>query len=53
MAVKIDYGAMRARLPVLVSGLRRLGVSAPIVDEFAEIPVYGGGARAGAVRAIW
>ena len=53
VAVKIDDGAMRARLPVLVSGLRRLGVSAPIVDEFAEIPVYGGGARAGAVRAIW
>jgi L-asparaginase II len=53
VAVKIDDGAMRARMPVLVAGLRRLGVTAPILDEFAEVPVFGGGARVGSVRAIW
>ena len=53
VAVKIDDGAMRARMPVLVAGLRRLGVAAPILDEFAEVPVFGGGARVGSVRAIW
>jgi len=28
-------------------------VAAPILDEFAEVPVFGGGARVGSVRAIW
>jgi L-asparaginase II len=53
VAVKIDDGAMRARMPVLVSALRRLAVAAPILDELAETPLFGGGARVGEVRAIW
>jgi L-asparaginase II len=53
VAVKIDDGAARARTPVLVSGLRRLGVAAPVLDELAETPVRGGGRPVGAVRSIW
>jgi L-asparaginase II len=52
-AVKIDDGAMRARMPVIVSALRRLGVTAPILAELAETPLFGGGARVGEVRSIW
>lgn len=53
VAVKIDDGAGRARTPVLVSALRRLGVDAPVLDELGESPVLGGGEPVGAVRAIW
>jgi len=53
VAVKIDDGAARARIPVLVSALRRLGVEAPVLDELAESPLLGGGEPVGAVRAIW
>lgn len=53
VALKIDDGAGRARMPVLVSALRRLGVDAPVLDELAEPPVLGGGEPVGAVRAIW
>jgi L-asparaginase II len=52
VALKIDDGARRARVPVLVSALRRLGVSAPVLAEVDE-PVYGGGAVVGAVRSLW
>jgi L-asparaginase II len=53
VALKIDDGAQRARLPVLVSALRRLGVRAPVLEELAEVPVLGGGEPVGAVRSIW
>lgn len=53
VALKIDDGAMRARLPVLVSALHRLGVAAPGLADLAEVPVTGGGERVGAVRAVW
>jgi L-asparaginase II len=53
VALKIDDGAARARLPVLVAALRRLAVKAPVLDELAETPVFGGGAPVGAVRPIW
>ena len=49
VALKIEDGAMRARIPVLVSALRRLGVAAPPLEE----PVLGGGSRVGEVRATW
>ncbi|MEN3358422.1 MAG: hypothetical protein V7637_2404 [Mycobacteriales bacterium] len=49
-AVKISDGAARARLPVLVAALRRLGVSALLLDELAETPVLGGSQRVGVVR---
>ncbi len=53
VALKIDDGAARARTPVLVSALRRLGVSATVLDELAETPLLGGGTQVGAVRAVW
>lgn len=53
VAVKIDDGAARARMPVIVSGLRRLAVSAAVLDELAEVPLLGGGRPVGAVRAVW
>lgn len=53
VALKIDDGAARARLPVLVAALRRLGVWAPELVELAETPVYGGGVPVGAVRATY
>ncbi|WP_229401071.1 asparaginase [Micromonospora okii] len=53
VAVKIDDGAARARMPVLVSALRRLGVRAPVLDEYAELPLLGGDLPVGAIRPLW
>ncbi|WKU02644.1 asparaginase [Micromonospora sp. HUAS LYJ1] len=53
VVLKIDDGAPRARMPVLVSGLRRLGVQAPVLTEYAELPLLGGGLPVGAVRPVW
>jgi L-asparaginase II len=53
VALKIDDGSARARLPVLVAALRRLGVDAPVLDELATTPVLGGGEPVGAVRTLW
>ncbi|WFE46202.1 asparaginase [Verrucosispora sp. WMMD1129] len=50
VALKIDDGAGRARMPVLVSALRRLGVDAPVLSEFAELPLFGGTLPVGATR---
>ena len=51
VALKIDDGGDRARCPVLVAALRRLGADAPAFHELAETPVLGGGRPVGAVRA--
>jgi L-asparaginase II len=56
VALKIDDGGMRARMPVLVAALRRLGVTGPALDEVGEVPLLGGGVPVGAVRvapALW
>ncbi|MFU8853101.1 asparaginase [Micromonospora sp. SL1-18] len=53
VALKIDDGAGRARMPVLVSALRQLGVEAPVLAEYAEFPLLGGGLPVGAVRPVW
>ncbi|MEV0728851.1 asparaginase [Polymorphospora sp. NPDC050346] len=53
VACKIDDGGQRARPPVLVAALRRLGISAPVLDELAESALFGGGDRVGGVRALW
>jgi L-asparaginase II len=53
VALKIDDGGPRARLPVLVSALRRLGVDAPALTELADVAVHGGTEVVGAVRAAW
>jgi L-asparaginase II len=50
VAVKIADGAERARRPVLVAALRRLGLAAPVLDELAEVPVLGGGRPVGTAR---
>jgi L-asparaginase II len=50
VALKVDDGGMRARMPVLVAALRWLGVAAPTLDELAEVPLLGGGVSVGAVR---
>ncbi|XXG08223.1 asparaginase [Micromonospora sp. SH-82] len=52
-AVKIDDGASRPRLGVLVSALRRLGVSTPTLSDLVEVPLLGGGVPVGAVRPLW
>jgi L-asparaginase II len=49
VALKIEDGGARARMPVLVSALRRLDVSAPALIE----PILGGGEPVGEVRAVW
>jgi L-asparaginase II len=48
-AIKIDDGATRARIPVTVAALRQLGAVVP--DELATVPLAGGDAVVGAVRA--
>lgn len=53
VAVKIDDGAARARMPVLVSALRRLGVVVEGLDDLAREPVLGGGEPVGEVRPIF
>jgi L-asparaginase II len=52
VAVKIDDGAQRARMPVLAHALRRLGVAPPVLDELARVPVHGGGEVVGEVRGL-
>ncbi|MBL7254595.1 asparaginase [Paractinoplanes lichenicola] len=46
VALKIDDGGMRARTPVLLAELRKLGVSVPLMEEL----VLGGGEPVGQVR---
>lgn len=52
VTLKIDDGAARPRMPVLVGALRRLGVAAGVLDELAETPVLGGGRPVGAARLL-
>ena len=49
VALKISDGSSRARTPVLLSGLRRLGVDAPHLTEL----ILGGGEPVGEVRSTW
>ena len=48
--VKIEDGAHRARTPVTVAALRLLGAVVP--DELATVPVIGGEAVVGVIRAV-
>ncbi len=52
VALKIEDGASRARVPVLVAALGLLGRTDPVLAELAETPVLGGGRPVGAVRAV-
>ncbi|MBO3740592.1 asparaginase [Actinoplanes flavus] len=49
VALKISDGASRARVPVLLAALRRLGLEVPTMPE----PVLGGGLPVGEVRAVF
>jgi L-asparaginase II len=49
VAIKIEDGAMRARTPVLLAALRRLGVEVPDMREL----ILGGGEPVGEVRSVW
>ncbi len=53
VAVKVDDGAARARLPVLVRELRRLGAAGDALDRLSELPVFGGGVPVGSVRVAY
>jgi L-asparaginase II len=52
VALKVDDGAMRARMPVLVAALRFLGLDARVLDQLAETALFGGGRPVGAVRSV-
>ncbi len=47
VAVKITDGGDRARMPVLVAGLRSLGLRSALLDELGTGVVLGGGRRVG------
>jgi L-asparaginase II len=51
VAIKIADGAKRARLPVLVAALRRLGIASSGLDELAAEPILGHGRPVGSVQA--
>lgn len=51
LALKIEDGAARARVPVLVEALRALGIASQALDALATVPVLGGGRVVGEVRA--
>lgn len=50
VALKVQDGAERARLPVLVAALRLLGLDAPVLEACATAPVLGGNVVVGEVR---
>jgi L-asparaginase II len=50
VALKVEDGAGRARTPILVAALRRLGIDEPVLDELATTPVLGGGRVVGETR---
>jgi L-asparaginase II len=52
VAVKIEDGAARARVPVLVAALAKVGISSAELDEVAVVPVLGHGHPVGAVQAV-
>jgi L-asparaginase II len=51
VAVKIDDGAARACVPVVVAALRSLGIDAPGLEPLSSLPVFGHDSVVGEVRA--
>ncbi|MDT5049627.1 MAG: hypothetical protein QOG75_5525, partial [Mycobacterium sp.] len=51
VALKIDDGAARACVPVVVAALRSLGIAAPGLEPLSRLPVFGHGSVVGEVRA--
>ncbi|MGO1050669.1 asparaginase [Crossiella sp. CA198] len=52
IAIKIDDGHQRARLPVMAGALRFLGAGTPELAELAEEPILGGGRPVGSARLL-
>jgi L-asparaginase II len=50
VALKLDDGGDRGRMPALAAGLRRLGVPAEQLGPWLQLPVPGGGGVVGSVR---
>ncbi|WP_137159518.1 asparaginase, partial [Blastococcus sp. CCUG 61487] len=50
VALKLDDGGDRGRMPALAAGLRRLGVSAEALAPWLQTPVSGGDGVVGTVR---
>ncbi|WP_078970756.1 asparaginase [Streptomyces chattanoogensis] len=51
LAFKIDDGAARTLGPVLARVLRRMGINHPVLEKIEDVPLLGGGARVGEIRA--
>jgi L-asparaginase II len=52
VAVKIDDGGQRARSPVMLAVLHRLGVDVSGLEDLATTPLFGGGRRVGEIRPV-
>ncbi|WP_144127820.1 asparaginase [Catellatospora sichuanensis] len=52
VAVKIDDGAARARGPIMITALRRLGIAVD-VPTLTTPPLLGGGRKVGALHPLW
>jgi len=52
VVVKIDDGNERARMPVVVAGLRRLGLNGDVLDRWSSGLVLGGGHPVGTIRPV-
>ena len=52
VAVKVADGATRAAVPLLVVGLRALGVQGEVLERLATTPVLGGGVPVGELRPV-
>jgi L-asparaginase II len=53
VAFKLDDGGQRARPPVMVAALRRLGVDVSALTDQANPPLLGGGRPVGEIRAVF
>ncbi|GIF64980.1 asparaginase [Asanoa ishikariensis] len=53
VAIKMDDGAHRGNRPVLVSALRRIGVTGTALEQAAQELVLGGGETVGELHSTW
>ncbi len=53
LAFKVDDGSSRALGPVLGRALELMGVDSPVVARIARMPLLGGGAEVGEIRATF
>ncbi|MFC9927817.1 asparaginase [Streptomyces sp. NPDC127190] len=53
LALKIEDGGARALGPVVSHALRRIGVTAPVLDRVGRLPLLGGGREVGEIRPVF